>query len=139
MAFIDEMKIYARAGKGGDGVVRWLHEKGKEFGGPAGGDGGRGGDVYARAVRDVYVLAKYRHDKNFLAENGGHGQSKSMHGKNGEDIYIDLPIGTLVTHIETGKTFELLKEGEKVLLLTGGGGGRGNEFEYRTSQTRPYS
>ena len=131
------MKIYARAGKGGDGVVRWLHEKGKEFGGPAGGDGGRGGDVYARAVRDVYILAKYRNDKNFLAEAGGAGQSKSMHGKNGEDMFIDLPLGTLVTHIETGKTFELVKEGEKVLLLTGGGGGRGNEFFKSSIHTTP--
>ena len=131
------MKIYASAGKGGDGVVRWLHEKGKEFGGPAGGDGGRGGDVYARAVRDVYVLAKYRHDKNFLAENGGSGESKSMHGKNGDDKFIDLPIGTLITNLETSKTYELLEDGEKVLLLTGGKGGYGNEFFKSSIHTTP--
>ena len=64
--FIDEMKIRARAGRGGDGVVRWRHERGREFAGPSGGDGGRGGNVYARAVRDLGILSRYRHKKDFL-------------------------------------------------------------------------
>ena len=66
MAFVDELDFYAEAGRGGDGVVRWLHEKGKEFSGAAGGNGGEGGDVYAVAVRDIHILAKYRHEKGFF-------------------------------------------------------------------------
>jgi len=77
MAFVDELKIYAKAGRGGDGVVRWLHEKGKEFGGPAGGDGGKGGDVYAECVRDIHILSKYRHQKEFRAEDGRPGEGAS--------------------------------------------------------------
>ena len=67
MAFIDEIKIHLAAGGGGDGVVRWLHDKNREFGGPSGGNGGRGGDIYARAIRDLNVLARYRNIKSFSA------------------------------------------------------------------------
>ncbi|OGI69857.1 hypothetical protein A3A09_02305 [Candidatus Nomurabacteria bacterium RIFCSPLOWO2_01_FULL_42_20] len=125
--FIDELKIYAKAGDGGSGVVRWLHEKGKEFSGPAGGDGGKGGDVYAEVVRDIYILAKYRNQKEFKALNGQDGQSKSMHGANGEDLIIKLPIGSVIKNLDTDRTYELLNEGEKILLLPGGRGGWGNE------------
>jgi len=125
--FIDELKIYAKAGDGGSGVVRWLHEKGKEFSGPAGGDGGKGGDVYAEVARDIYILAKYRNQKEFKALNGQDGQSKSMHGANGEDLIIKLPIGSVIKNLDTDRTYELLNEGEKILLLPGGRGGWGNE------------
>ena len=81
-----------KAGDGGNGVERWRHEKGREFAGPAGGDGGEGGDVYVRAVRDVHILAKYRHEKEFNAERAGDGGSDSLHGANGEDFILDLPI-----------------------------------------------
>lgn len=135
MAFIDEIKIYARAGRGGDGVVRWLHEKGKEFSGPAGGDGGRGGDVYAEAMRDVYILAKYRNQKEFIAPDGEAGRSKSMHGANGKDMIIKLPLGSVIKNLETGKKYELLEEGQKVLLLEGGRGGFGNEH-FKSSTNR---
>jgi GTP-binding protein len=127
MAFVDELKIYARAGKGGDGVVRWRHEKGIAWGGPAGGDGGHGGNVIARGVRDIYILAKHRHRKEFKAENGESGRSHSEHGKTGDDLFIDLPIGSVIKNLETGEKFELLKEGEQILLLQGGRGGYGNE------------
>ena len=136
MAFIDEMTMHMKAGDGGNGVERWLHEKGKEFGGPAGGDGGKGGDVYVRAVRDVHILSKYRHEKEFVAERGGNGGSNSLHGANGEDLILDLPIGSIVKNIGTGKEVSLLAEGEKVLVLGGGRGGYGNEhFKSATNRS----
>jgi len=103
MAFVDELKIYARSGKGGDGVERWLHIKGKEKGGPSGGNGGKGGDIYVRAVRNLSVLADYTHDTNFVAESGGDGMKDSLHGKNGEDLIIDVPIGSVVTRSDWKK------------------------------------
>jgi len=127
MAFVDELKIHMKAGNGGRGVVSWLHEKGKEFGGPAGGDGGEGGDVSVRAVRDIAVLAKYRHEKEFRAENGEAGKGKSMHGANGNSLEIVLPIGSVITNFSTNKIIELVKDGEKAVLLKGGRGGYGNE------------
>lgn len=127
MAFIDELKIHMKAGDGGRGVVSWLHEKGKEYGGPAGGDGGKGGDVVAKAVRDIGILAKYRHEKEFQAERGEAGKRKSMHGANGKDLEILLPVGSVVTDLKTDRVVELMKEGESVVLLKGGRGGYGNE------------
>lgn len=136
MAFIDEMTMHMKAGDGGNGVERWLHEKGKEFGGPAGGDGGKGGDVYVRAVRDVHILSKYRHEKEFAAERGGNGGSNSLHGANGKDLILDLPIGSIVRNIGTGTEVSLLVEGEKVLVLGGGRGGYGNEhFKSATNRS----
>jgi len=135
--FIDEMKIYVRAGRGGDGVVHWHHEKGKEFSGPDGGDGGKGANVFVRAVRDIYILAKYKHKKEFIAENGGAGKGKSMHGKNGEDLNIDLPIGTIITNLKSGEKFELLEENQKIQLLKGGRGGLGNEYFKSSTNTTP--
>lgn len=137
MAFIDEMTFYAKAGDGGNGVVRWRHEYGKEFSGPAGGDGGNGGLVYARATRDVYVLAKYRHQKEFIAGRGGDGMAQSMHGANGTDMIIELPVGSVITHVETGKEIELAEEGQQVELLTGGRGGFGNEHFKASTNTTP--
>ena len=127
MAFVDELKIHIKAGDGGNGIVSWLHEKGKEFGGPAGGNGGKGGDVYIQAVRDMGLLAKYRHEKEFRASNGENGKGKGKHGADGADLYILLPIGSLVTNLRSGKTFEFLHDGETKLLLRGGRGGLGNK------------
>ena len=90
MAFIDEVKLHIRAGNGGDGVERWLHERGKEFSGPAGGNGGRGGDVYARAIRDIGILNNYKNIKELAAEHGGAGMKKSMHGKDGKDLVMHI-------------------------------------------------
>ncbi|MBX4206136.1 GTPase ObgE [Candidatus Microgenomates bacterium] len=137
MAFIDELTFYAKAGKGGNGVVRWRHEKGKEFSGAAGGNGGGGGDVYAHAVRDIHLLAKYKHKKEFEAGNGEDGKRSSMHGGNGDHMVIDLPIGSIITNQETGKKYSLLKEGEKILLLKGGRGGLGNEHFKASTNTTP--
>ena len=127
MSFIDEYHFESRAGKGGDGVVRWRHEKAKEFAGPAGGDGGKGGDVYIRAVRDVALLSKYRNKDRFDAENGHDGEKKSMKGKNGEDLYIELPVGSIVTNLDTHEVFDLAREGDTYMVLAGGQGGFGNE------------
>lgn len=135
MSLIDELKVEARAGKGGDGVVRWLHLKGKEYSGPAGGNGGDGGDVYARAVPDINRLARYRGEKLFEAGNGGDGEGRSRHGRRGDDLYIEVPVGSLVRNAETGEEFELLRAGDTQLILKGGRGGAGNEV-FKSSVNR---
>jgi len=137
MAFVDEIKIYGEAGKGGDGVVRWRQEKFVPKGGPAGGDGGRGGDFFIEAVRDVGILASYRAKKSFIAEKGEDGGNKSLHGKNGEDYVLKLPIGSIVTRIDTDEKWQLNKEGERIMLLKGGYGGYGNEHFKSSVNTTP--
>ena len=135
MAFVDELSLHMKAGKGGKGVVRWLHEKYKEFGGPAGGNGGRGGNIYAKAVRDSWLLARYRHKIEFIAEDGAEGENQSKHGKNGEDLYIEFPVGSILTNRATGDVFRLDEDGQETLLLKGGRGGLGNEhFKGSTNQ-----
>ena len=135
--FIDEIKFYAKAGRGGDGVVRWRREKFIDKGGPNGGDGGRGGDVYALAVSDIHILSKYKHKKEFRAENGEEGGGGSRHGKNGKDLIIELPIGSVVTNIESGASVSLEELGQKELLLKGGEGGYGNEHYKSSTNVTP--
>ena len=136
MAFIDEIKIFAEAGRGGDGVVRWRKEKFVPKGGPAGGDGGRGGDFYVLAVRDVGILSQYKAKKEFIAGRGEDGGKKSLHGKNGEDLILELPIGSIITNLETEEGWQLLEAGQKIMLLKGGYGGYGNEhFKSSTNVT----
>lgn len=130
--FIDEIKFFARAGRGGDGVVRWRREKFIDKGGPNGGDGGHGGDVYAIAVQDVHILSRYKHKKKFEAEDGDSGAGGSRHGKDGKDLFIELPVGSVITNIESGGFVSLDKVGQKELLLKGGPGGFGNE-QFKTS------
>lgn len=127
MAFVDELTIHISAGKGGDGVYRMRHEKGKEFAGPSGGDGGKGGSVYAVGSRDLGLLFKYRHEKAFKAQNGEAGKKDSLHGANGEDLVIKFPIGSILTNKKTGVVTQILTENKPVLLLKGGDGGFGNE------------
>ena len=138
MAFIDEIKIHAEAGRGGNGGVRWHRQKFEPKGGPAGGDAGRGGDFYVKAVRDVHILTKYKAKKEFIAGRGEDGGSKSLHGKNGEDFFLDLPVGSIITNEQTDEKWQLMKEGEKVLLLKGGYGGFGNEHFKSSVNTTPY-
>jgi GTP-binding protein len=135
--FIDELKINARAGKGGDGVALWLHEKGKDLAGPAGGNGGKGGDVFIVGVRDLGLLARYRNTKEFTAQNGENGMKRSKTGANGEDLEIPLPIGSIITNTRTGKKFALNHPEEKILILEGGNGGLGNEHFKASTNTRP--
>jgi GTPase len=136
MAFIDEIKIYAEAGRGGDGVVRWRKEKFVPKGGPAGGDGGRGGNFYVQAIHDVHILSKYKSKKEFIAERGEDGGKKSLHGADGADLILELPIGSIITNLETEEKWQLLEEGQKIMLLKGGYGGYGNEhFKSSTNVT----
>ncbi|MBP6931422.1 MAG: GTPase ObgE [Candidatus Pacebacteria bacterium] len=125
--FIDEITISAKAGHGGDGVVRWRREKYIDKGGPNGGDGGRGADVYAIAVPDIHLLAKYKNKRKFEAENGAPGEGGSRHGSSGEALYIEFPVGSVITNIESGASVSLDEVGQKELLLRGGPGGFGNE------------
>lgn len=136
MAFLDEITIHVSAGKGGDGVVRWRQEKFIPKGGPNGGDGGRGGNVYIRAVRSLRVLDTYRSKKEYQAEHGEEGASRSLKGKNGADLYLEFPIGSTVTNTTSGVVYELTKEGEEIEILRGGAGGLGNEhFKSSTNQS----
>ncbi len=137
MAFIDEIKIHAEAGRGGDGVVRWRQEKFIPKGGPAGGDGGRGGDFFVQAVRDINILSKYKAKKHFSASRGEDGGNKSLHGKSGADFILELPIGSIITNIATEEKWQLEKEGEKIMLLKGGYGGYGNEHFKSSTNTTP--
>jgi GTP-binding protein len=137
MAFIDEMKFTASAGQGGNGVVRWRQEKFVPKGGPSGGDGGRGGNFFAIAVRDIHILSKYKAKKSFEAEKGEDGGNKSLHGANGEDFFLQLPIGSTITNLETEEVWKLEKEGQKVMLLKGGYGGFGNEHFKSSVNTTP--
>ncbi len=133
--FVDELEIKAKAGNGGDGVVRWRREKHVAEGGPAGGNGGRGGDIYMRAVRDLSLLSKYTGSKEFTAESGNAGEKRSKYGKDGEDMYIDVPVGATVTEQERGRVHTFFREGEVHKILLGGGGGLGNEY-FKSSTNR---
>ncbi len=130
--FIDEIKFHTEAGRGGDGVVRWRREKYIDKGGPNGGDGGRGGNVYAVAVQDINLLSKYKHKKEFKAERGEDGAGGSRHGKDGKDLIIELPVGSIITNVESGGFVSLDVIGQRELLLKGGLGGWGNE-QFKTS------
>lgn len=132
---IDHITLEISAGKGGDGVVRWRRERGIPYGGPAGGDGGRGGDVYFRVIRDITALTDYKHKKDWKAEDGEAGQKRSMHGSDAKDLYLNIPLGSVVYNHEYDKKYEFMEEGE-FLILRGGKGGLGNEnFKSSTNRT----
>jgi GTPase len=135
--FIDELNLHFKAGRGGDGVVRWRQEKGIEMGGPSGGNGGKGGDVYAVAVRDVGILAAYRNTKEFVAKDGEDGSKSLRQGGEGDNLEIKLPIGSRIKNLESGHVIELMNDGDKVLLLKGGRGGLGNEHFKSSTNVRP--
>ena len=125
--FIDKAKITVKAGKGGDGAISFLHEKFIEKGGPDGGNGGHGGSIYLRATNDETTLINYRHSRKITANDGGNGSKKKMYGRKAEDIYLNVPVGTVVFE-EPKHTFlaDLSKEGQEFLVAKGGRGGRGN-------------
>ncbi|MDQ3089932.1 MAG: GTPase ObgE [bacterium] len=135
--FVDELTLHLKSGRGGDGVERWLHEKGKDRGGPSGGNGGKGGDVYAVAVRDIGVLNSYRQVKEFSAGRGVDGMKNTKKGEEGADVLIKFPIGSRITNLTTRHTFDLLVDGEKILLLKGGRGGLGNEHFKSSTNVSP--
>lgn len=135
MAFVDEVTLYAESGKGGGGVVRWLRTKETARGGPAGGDGGNGGDVILVGVRDLAALSAYRHTKKFRACNGENGKNERKRGADGDPMLLFVPVGTLVRVIETGDEYDITKENERFTLFRGGRGGLGNtRFKSSTHQ-----
>ncbi|MDM0043672.1 GTPase ObgE [Variovorax dokdonensis] len=127
MKFVDEAFIDIAAGDGGNGCVSFRHEKFKEFGGPDGGDGGRGGHVYAVADPNLNTLVDFRFSRRHEAKRGEHGKGSDMFGAAGSDITLKMPVGTIVSDAETGEVlFELLEPGEKIIIAKGGDGGFGN-------------
>jgi len=138
MAFVDHMKVHATAGKGGNGVVRWLHLKGKELGGPAGGNGGKGGDVILQGVRDLGALAAYRFAKKFRGEDGDAGDANNRTGKDGSPIVIRIPVGSVVTNSLTGDVFEILEEDQQFVIFKGGAGGFGNAHFKSSVNQNPF-
>ena len=131
--FIDYVKIYCRSGKGGRGSMHMHRAKYQPLGGPDGGDGGRGGNVYLRGNRNYWTLLHLRYDRHVFAGNGGNGGKCCSHGSNGADRYIEVPPGTVAYDAETGKYLcDVVEDGQVVMLLKGGRGGLGN-FQFRTS------
>jgi len=127
MKFIDEAKIYVRAGDGGNGCLSFRREKYVPRGGPDGGDGGKGGDVYLRANSSMRTLLKFHYNQHFKAERGAHGKGKNMTGRDGKSLIIDVPVGTIVYDAETMEQIADLDEDKKMVLVAKGGrGGRGN-------------
>ncbi len=136
MKFLDEAKIYIQSGAGGNGCVSFRREKFIEFGGPNGGDGGRGGDVIAEAVAGLNTLIDYRFQQHHKAQRGGNGMGKDRHGANGRDIVLKVPVGTQI-YEEDGETLlaDLEKVGDQVVLAKGGNGGFGNAH-FKSSTNR---
>lgn len=127
MQFVDQVEIVVKAGDGGNGVVSFRKEKFIPRGGPNGGNGGRGGDIILVADEKLNTLVDLRYKKNYKAERGGDGGSKDMHGKNGEDLVLKVPVGTMVTNSETGQVIaDLAHPGQRQIVAKGGDGGRGN-------------
>ena len=127
MKFVDEAFIDVAAGDGGNGCVSFRHEKYKEFGGPDGGDGGRGGHVFALADPNLNTLVDYRFSRRHEAKRGQHGMGSDMFGAAGDDIVLKMPVGTVISDAETGEVlYELLKPGEMITIAKGGDGGFGN-------------
>lgn len=135
--FIDYAKICVKSGNGGDGIVSFRREKYVPKGGPSGGNGGNGGNVYFVADKNINTLLDFKYKKRFFAENGAKGGSSLKDGKNGEDIFIKVPVGTIIKSEETGEIlFDLTEDAQTVLVAKGGRGGKGNAyFATATRQT----
>ena len=141
MKFLDQAKIYIRSGDGGAGCVAFRREKYIEFGGPNGGDGGRGGSVYFEAVENLNTLIDLRYQQHFKAPRGQHGMGSEMCGAKGEDVIIKVPVGTEIL-AEDGQTLikDMVNPGERFLIAKGGDGGRGNmRFKSSTNQSPRYA
>src|SRR5690348_13082158 len=136
MKFLDEAKVYVASGAGGNGCVSFRREKFIEFGGPNGGDGGKGGNVIVQAVDGLNTLIDYRYQQHFKAQRGGNGMGKDRAGANGKDVVLKVPVGTQV-YDEDGETMlaDLMETGERVTILKGGNGGFGNAH-FKSSTNR---
>ncbi len=136
MHFLDQAKIYLKSGAGGPGAVSFRREKYIEFGGPDGGNGGKGGDVVLEAVPGLNTLIDFRYNQHFKAKRGGHGMGKDRTGAGAEDLVIEVPVGTQVLSEDKEEVLaDFTEEGQRVVLLEGGMGGRGNA-SYKTSTNR---
>ena len=136
MKFLDEAKVYIRSGDGGAGAVSFRREKFIEFGGPDGGDGGRGGDVWVEAVNGLNTLIDFRYQQHYKAKTGTHGMGRNRTGANGEEVTMKVPVGTQILE-EDGETLivDLVREGQRFRLAAGGNGGFGNaHFKSSTNQ-----
>ena len=136
MKFLDQVKIFVKAGDGGSGSPSFRREKFIEFGGPDGGDGGKGGSIILKSERNLNTLIDYRYQQHFKAERGGDGSGKNKTGRSGKDLYLKVPIGTQVLE-EDNKTiiFDFKKENEEFFVAIGGKGGFGNT-KYKSSTNR---
>ena len=139
--FVDYVKIYCRSGKGGRGSMHLHRAKYQPNGGPDGGDGGRGGNIYLRGNHNYWTLLHLRYERHVFAGHGGNGSKCCSHGSDGEDRYIDVPLGTVAYDAETGKYIcDVTEDGQVVMLLKGGRGGLGNwQFRTSTNQTPRYA
>ncbi len=139
--FIDRVKIFVKGGRGGNGAVAFLREKYRPRGGPAGGDGGKGGDVILVATSRKHTLLDFKYKKHFKAGKGEHGKGKNQKGKDGEDVILYVPLGTVVRDAESGEELcDLTEEGQRCVVAKGGKGGRGNaHFATPTNQTPRYA
>jgi len=126
MKFLDQVKVYVKSGAGGGGAVSFRREKFIEYGGPDGGDGGRGGDVWIEAVEGLNTLIDFRYTQHFKAGTGVHGMGRNRHGANGEDVVLRVPVGTEVMDEDKELIADLDHPGQKILLCKGGNGGFGN-------------
>jgi GTP-binding protein len=136
MQFLDRARIIVRGGDGGNGVTAFRREKFVPRGGPSGGDGGHGGSVYMEATDQLNTLLQFRFNPEYRGGRGAHGEGSNRHGKDGEDVRILIPVGTLVTDAETGELFhDFSTVGERVVVAAGGRGGRGNA-QFATSTNR---
>ncbi|MDI6605284.1 MAG: GTPase ObgE [Thermoanaerobacteraceae bacterium] len=135
--FIDTAKIYIKSGNGGNGVISFRREKYVAYGGPDGGDGGKGGDIIFIADPNMSTLMDFKYRRKYIADNGENGQGNNKYGRNAENLYIKLPIGTSIINDETGEIIaDLVKSGQKAIVLRGGKGGRGNaKFATSTMKT----
>lgn len=136
MKFLDQAKIFVKSGDGGSGCVSFRREKYIEFGGPNGGDGGRGGDVIIKAVENLNTLIDYRYAQHFKAQRGQHGMGSDMTGKSGDSVILKVPVGTVV-YAEDKETVivDMTENGQEFVLCKGGDGGRGNaKFKTSTNQ-----
>lgn len=139
--FIDYVKIHCKSGRGGAGSAHFYRARGIPKGGPDGGDGGRGGHVIVRGNEQMWTLLHLKYRKHIKALAGERGNKNEMHGANGPDVYLDVPLGTVAKDAETGEVlFEVTKDGEEHILMQGGRGGLGNShFKSSTNQTPTYA
>ena len=126
MKFVDRAKLFVRSGKGGDGCLAFLREKYREFGGPSGGNGGKGGDILVKGAKGLYTLFDLNLNPHQSAENGFAGSGKNKHGRNGRDLTISLPLGTQIFVLETGEMICDVRDETPHMIVAGGKGGRGN-------------